>query len=322
MTASRVAGQGAPRARGPAAERPLAPRARGSATTLALALLRAAPKRPALSGGAIAAVAVLAANSPQRSAAALQLAALALAAGLAPLLVEEPHEADATPTTRARRRIVLATVCLPVLALAWLGLLQLAGGAAVLVTAQLAALVAMAAAAAAISDAGVIVVALGFAAARVFAAERLFPTAPGDAHWSGALVCWSVLAVLGLLAVALASARPGALNHHAAVSRSRGRLRRTRHDRTSPRPARAPVFVLLPEGADRTVRDGVPSALLVEVRRAAAGLAELWPLGRSRYWSIARAGVLPRHDHRRVPRRHRRAAPADLRIGRAPSTCA
>ena len=178
-------------------------------TTLALALLRAAPKRPALSGGAIAAVAVLAANSPQRTAAALQLAALALAAGLAPLLVEEPHEADATPTTRARRRLVLAAVCLPVLALAWLGLLQLAGGTAVLVTAQLAALVALAAAAAAISDgAGVIVVALGFAGARVFAPERLFPGAPGDPHWSGALVCWSVLAVLGVLALALASRDP------------------------------------------------------------------------------------------------------------------
>ncbi len=59
--------------------------------------------------------------------------------------VEEPHEADATPTTRARRRLMLAALCLPVLALAWLALLQLAGGATVLVTTQLAALVAVAA---------------------------------------------------------------------------------------------------------------------------------------------------------------------------------
>ena len=179
-------------------------------TTLALALLRAAPKRPALSGGAIAAVAVLAANSPQRTAVALQLAALALAAGVAPLLVEEPHEADATPTSRPRRRLVLSALCLPLLALTWLGLLQLAGGTAVLVTAQLAALVALAAAAAALSDGalGVIVVAVGFAGARVLAPERLFPAAPGDPHWSAALACWAALAVLGVLALAVASRDP------------------------------------------------------------------------------------------------------------------
>jgi hypothetical protein len=182
-------------------------------TALALALLRAAPKRPALSGGAVAAVAVIAAAAARGAgsmAVGLQVAALALAAGLAPLLVEEPHEADATPTTRARRRTVLAAVCFPVLAIAWIALLQLASGATAIATAQLAALVALAAGAAALSGGGlgVVAVALCFASARVLAPERLFPAAPSAPYWTAALTCWSALAVLGLLAFAAASRDP------------------------------------------------------------------------------------------------------------------
>jgi hypothetical protein len=168
-------------------------------TVLAGALLRAAPKRPAVLACVLAPAGILALGSGH-AALALELAALALAAGFAPLLAEEPGTAAPAPVSRALRRALVAALCVPALALAWVLVLALASGPSGLATAQLCALTVLAAAACGqASDAGVTAVALSFGAARLVLPERLFPVAAP----SSAIAVWLALAVAGGAALAL-----------------------------------------------------------------------------------------------------------------------
>jgi hypothetical protein len=188
-------------------------------TTVTLgALARAVPRVPVLlcTGAALAGVVAVAELGGHRAAiVALQASTVALA-GAAVTLLEEPRAAlGGVPTSLARRRALLLSAALPLLALLWLALLALGGtdgGEARALTLQLAAVTGLALGFAghggdpARALAGV---ALAYGAGRILFGPQLFPAGTeAAAGQAGTAVLWAGAACAGLLLLAASSREP------------------------------------------------------------------------------------------------------------------
>jgi hypothetical protein len=183
------------------------------ATTLAV-LVRAAPRRRVLAATGCAAVAVATTSmlaGQRASIAALQVSTVALAGAAVTLLQEPCTMLDALPTTRARRRALLLAFSLPLLALAWLALLAIAGVGGAQAGALTLQLAAVAGLALGLAGRGgdparaLVGVALAYGAARVLLGPELFPAGTEATRMAGAGGMWLGVACAGLALLVVSS---------------------------------------------------------------------------------------------------------------------